>query len=193
MKKHQHLYNINMNSYLTFFYYILFEPDFSLKVLKENFIFKFFIINLILLYIFFFNYSLFFEGNKNIGYLFFDAFIKLLNLTFILFIFSNLIHFFAGLFNYEGKIKNLFLLSFFSFSPLILLNPILFLKKYIFFSAYIIIFFWLLWILIKIIKINYSITFTKTIILILISLFIPIIFFMILFTLNLTKIIYNLL
>ncbi|HOK41787.1 MAG TPA: hypothetical protein PLD27_12205 [bacterium] len=182
-----------MNSYLTFFYYILFEPDFSLKVLKENFIFKFFIINLILLYIFFFNYSLFFEGNKNIGYLFFDAFIKLLNLTFILFIFSNLIHFFAGLFNYEGKIKNLFLLSFFSFSPLILLNPILFLKKYIFFSAYIIIFFWLLWILIKIIKINYSITFTKTIILILISLFIPIIFFMILFTLNLTKIIYNLL
>jgi len=181
-----------MNSYLTFFYNILFETEFSIKTLKENFIIKFFIINLILLYFFFFNYLLFFEGNKNLSYLLFGAFIKLLNLSFILFILTNLIHFFAGLFNYEGKIKDLFLLSFFSLTPLILLNPILFLKKYIFMIFYIFILLWLLCIFIKTIKINYSITFFNTIILILISLFIPIIFILMLFTLNITKIIYNL-
>lgn len=154
-------------NYLTFLYKILFQPEQAYLFLKENFNTKYFIYTFILIIMSLINYSIVIKGYDSFNSVLLYILSSIINILFIVFIYTILFHFFASLFDCEGKIIKLFGLIFFSYTPVILLCSLVFLSKY--YEGFdinilqLILFIWSIILIYKSVKINYSLNWKKSI------------------------------
>lgn len=183
-------------NYTTFIYNLFLEPTKAFTYIKENNNIKYIIITLLIILTGLINSYIYLDNYTSSGKLMFVLGINILNIAINYLFLTIIIHSFASFLNYDGNIKTFFSALFLSLTPYILLSSIglisLLFSSFNFTVIKILLSIWSIYLIFICIKVNYSISLLKSVLIYLLGIVLIVSIIILSFLLSFILIIMNL-